>query len=114
MRCSWLADLTHTRPSRITHAVRRLTEAGLVERVRCESDRRSWFASLTEQGREVLGRAWVPHVRSIQENLLDALTDEQREQLLDISRTLLAHLAPASPLAGEAAPPRPGPQAASA
>lgn len=99
LRMSELAERTHTKPSRITHAVRKLTEAGLVERVHCESDRRSWFARLTDQGQELLDRAWIPHVASIRQNLLDALTEEQRGQLLDISRTLLTRLAPGSPLA---------------
>lgn len=108
LRMSELAERTHTRPSRITHAVRKLTEAGLVERVHCESDRRSWFATLTDQGQSVLDRAWVPHVTSIRQNLLDVLTEEQREQLLDIGRTLLARLAPESALAKEEAGTRAG------
>lgn len=99
LRMSELAERTHTKPSRITHAVRKLAEAGYVERVHCESDRRSWFASLTPKGRVVLERAWVPHVRSMRENLLDVLSEEQRAQLLDISRTLLARLAPGNALA---------------
>ncbi|MEU3310969.1 MarR family winged helix-turn-helix transcriptional regulator [Nocardiopsis sp. NPDC055551] len=104
LRMSELAELTHTKPSRITHAVRKLTEAGFVERRHCETDRRSWFAVLTDQGREVLHRAGGPHVASMRENLLDLLTPEQRDQLLDISRTLLTRLAPSSPLAREKSP----------
>lgn len=113
LRMSELAERTHTRPSRITHAVRKLTEAGYVERVHCETDRRSWFASLTPQGQEVLDRAWVPHVRSIRENLLDVLSEEQRAQLLDISRTLLSRLAPGNVLAKQETRPEPGAQGGS-
>ena len=92
LRMSDLAAQTHTKPSRITHAVRKLTEAGLVERVHCEHDRRSWFAPLTDRGRELLDEAGPVHVKSMRTNLLDVLTPEQREQLHDISRTLIKHL----------------------
>jgi len=104
LRMSDLAELTHTRASRISHAVRKLAEAGLVERVHCESDRRSWFAVLTDRGRKVLEQAGGRHVESMRENLFDVLSPEQRDHLLDISRTLLAGLAPGSALAAALAP----------
>ncbi|WP_017571258.1 MarR family winged helix-turn-helix transcriptional regulator [Nocardiopsis halotolerans] len=101
VRMSDLAVLTHTRPSRVSHAVRKLSEAGLVERVHCEEDRRSWFAVLTDAGQRVLDEAGARHVRSMRENLFDVLSAEQQAHLLDISRTLLDRLAPESALAGE-------------
>lgn len=94
LRMSELAEITHTRPSRISHAVGKLAEGGFVERVHCESDRRSWFARLTDKGVETLRTAGAEHVRSMRENMFDLLDAEQRAQLLDISRTLLARLAP--------------------
>lgn len=94
LRMTELAAITHTRPSRISHAVGKLTEGGFVERVHCESDRRSWFAKLTDKGMETLRTAGPEHVRSMRENMFDLLSPEQRAQLLDISRTLLGHLAP--------------------
>jgi DNA-binding MarR family transcriptional regulator len=94
LRMSELAEITHTRPSRISHAVAKLAEAGMVERVHCESDRRSWFAKLTDKGMETLRTAGVEHVRSMRENMFELLSPEQQAQLLDISRTLLARLAP--------------------
>ncbi|MFI6574681.1 MarR family winged helix-turn-helix transcriptional regulator [Nocardiopsis sp. NPDC050513] len=92
LRMSELAERTHTKPSRISHAVRKLGEAGWVERVHCETDRRSVFAVLTDEGQRVLDEAGPRHVRSMRENLLDLLSPEQRTQLLDISRTLLERL----------------------
>lgn len=106
LRMSDLAELTHTRPSRVSHAVRKLSEAGLVERVHCEQDRRSWFAVLTDAGQQMLNEAGARHVRSMRENLFDVLSPRQQAQLLDIGRTLLGHLAPESALAGEKAPTR--------
>ncbi|MFD3684428.1 MarR family winged helix-turn-helix transcriptional regulator [Nocardiopsis sp. NPDC058631] len=106
LRMSDLAELTHTRASRISHAVKKLAEAGLVERVHCEEDRRSWFAVLTDKARAVLREAGAQHVASMRENLFDVLSAEQRDQLLDISRTLLARLAPESSLARKGVPTR--------
>lgn len=106
LRMSDLAELTHTRPSRVSHAVRKLSEAGLVERVHCEQDRRSWFAVLTDAGQRMLDEAGARHVRSMRDNLFDVLSPRQQAQLLDIGRTLLGHLAPESALAREEAPTR--------
>jgi DNA-binding MarR family transcriptional regulator len=106
LRMSDLAELTHTRASRVSHAVRKLAEAGLVERRHCESDRRSWFAVLTDKARRVLRDAGALHVVSMRENMFDLLSEEQRDQLLDISRTLLARLAPGSALARDDIPTR--------
>ncbi|GAB2516450.1 MarR family winged helix-turn-helix transcriptional regulator [Nocardiopsis aegyptia] len=113
LRMSELAERTHTRPSRISHAVRKLTEGGWVERRHCEDDRRSWFAVLTDQGRELLRDAGARHVRSMREYVFDVLTPEQRDQLLDISRTLLGRLDP-DHAAEYGARVRSGPQEASA
>jgi DNA-binding MarR family transcriptional regulator len=94
LRMSELAERTHTKPSRISHAVRKLAEGGWVERRHCESDRRSWFAALTDQGWRLLRDAGARHVRSMREYVFDVLTPEQQGQLLDISRTLLDRLDP--------------------
>ncbi|MDE3720606.1 MarR family transcriptional regulator [Nocardiopsis sp. N85] len=94
LRMSELAEITHTRPSRVSHAVAKLAEAGLVERVHCETDRRSWFATLTDKGMDTLRTTGIEHVRSMRENMFDLLSPEQQAQLLDISRTLLDRLAP--------------------
>ncbi|WP_235432016.1 MarR family winged helix-turn-helix transcriptional regulator [Nocardiopsis sp. RV163] len=106
LRMSDLAELTRTRPSRVSHAVRKISGAGLVERVHCEQDRRSWFAVLTDAGQRMLDEAGARHVRSMRDNLFDVLSARQQAQLLDIGRTLLARLAPESVPAGEEAPTR--------
>ena len=49
-----LADIVRSSPSRLSHAVARLEEAGWVRRSRPSTDRRTTHAQLTEQGYEVL------------------------------------------------------------
>src|SRR5580658_1732544 len=50
LRMSDLAAATGTQPSRITHAVSRLEQAGQVRRELCADDRRGWFTILTDEG----------------------------------------------------------------
>ncbi|WP_049565302.1 MarR family winged helix-turn-helix transcriptional regulator [Nonomuraea sp. SBT364] len=97
MRMSELARWTHSKPSRITHAVSKLEQAGWVKRANLPSDRRGWVAVLTESGQAALAAAAPCHVESVRKHLVDVLSPEQLRQLGDIGETLLAHLAPAPP-----------------
>lgn len=77
MRMSHLADsLAHSR-SRVTHAVRRLEERGLVNRESCVIDGRGINAILTDAGYAVLVAAAPNHVRSVRRHLVDVLTPDQ-------------------------------------
>jgi len=97
MRMSELAHWTHSKPSRITHAIGRLEQAGWVRREHLASDRRGWLAVLTDQGLAALETAAPPHLASVRANLIDVLTPEEVRQLGQISEKLLAHLAPDPP-----------------
>lgn len=92
LRMSDLADALQVSASRLSHAVSRLEEAGWVYRELCPSDRRSWFARLTEQGFAVLEAAAPCHVESVREHLFDQLTPMQLDHLRDISESLKGHL----------------------
>jgi DNA-binding MarR family transcriptional regulator len=89
-----LAGLLQVSPSRLSHAVSRLEEAGWIRREMSASDRRKWNAVLTDQGMEVLRAAAPVHVGSVRTHLFDQLTRKQVEQLGEISQALLGHLAP--------------------
>src|SRR6266513_2783292 len=54
--------------SGFTRVVDRMEEAGLVRRVRPESDRRTILVVLTAEGRETMERARLHHRRAIEEN----------------------------------------------
>lgn len=94
MRMSQLAEITHSKASRITHAVGRLEAAGLVLRVVPEGDRRGWLAVLTDKGMERAEQAAPVYARSVRDHVLRPLTKEARDQLTAIGETLLGHLDP--------------------
>lgn len=94
LRMSELARGTHSRPSRITHAINKLEQSGWVRRENLASDRRGWLAVLTEAGEAALAAAAPRHVESVRTHLIDLLTPEQVRQLADISDTVLAYLDP--------------------
>lgn len=91
---SHLGALLQLSPSRLSHAVSSLEESGWIRREMCAGDRRKWRAVLTDKGMAVLRAAAPSHVESVRTHLLDQLTPAQFEQLGEISRALLAHLAP--------------------
>ena len=77
MRMSALADgLVHSR-SRITHAVRRMEQRGLVSRCAAADDGRGVVCSMTDAGQEALVAAAPTHVQSVREHLVDVVTAEE-------------------------------------
>ncbi len=96
LRMTRLAEITHSKASRITHAVGRLEAAGLVRREVPEGDRRGWLAVLTDEGLARAEQAAPVYARSVRENVLGPLSGRRREQLTAIGETLLAHLDPES------------------
>jgi len=80
-----LAAIVHSSPSRLSHAVNRLEEAGWVRRVKHETDRRTTIAKLTEEGFAVLAEAAPGHVAEVRRNLFTPL---DREQMLGFRKTL--------------------------
>ncbi len=81
LRMSELADgLAHSR-SRLTHTIRRMEAAGLVERTACREDARGVNATMTEAGWERLVAAAPGHVNAVREHLVDVLTPGQLEAL---------------------------------
>ncbi|XRQ11027.1 MarR family winged helix-turn-helix transcriptional regulator [Actinomadura welshii] len=82
---SELAEIVHSSPSRLSHAVNRLEEAGWVRRTKHPADRRTTIAELTAAGYDVLVEAAPGHVAEVRRRLFDPLT---REQMLEFRRTL--------------------------
>ncbi|MDX6586773.1 MAG: Winged helix DNA-binding domain, partial [Solirubrobacterales bacterium] len=63
--------------------------AGLVERITCPGDRRSFHVELTEEGEEMLAQMWPVYARGIAEDFMPALGSnpyEVRETLEAIGR----------------------------
>lgn len=90
---SALATSTMLTRSGITRLVDGLVEAGLIERVSCESDARISYARLTELGYQRLREAGCTHIASIQRLFVEHFSPEEIEQLA----SLLSRLPGAAP-----------------
>jgi len=99
LRMTDLARLTNATLPRLSHVVRRLEDRGLVERSPCPEDRRATNARLTEAGWAKVQEAAPGHVATVRHNVIDALTDEQIDQLADIGTAILARLDPTGSMA---------------
>jgi MarR family transcriptional regulator, 2-MHQ and catechol-resistance regulon repressor len=71
----------------ITYLVDRLQARGLVERRSCPSDRRAYYAALTEAGEALIQGIFPEHARAI-EDAFAALTDEELEMATRVMRKL--------------------------
>ncbi|MYT69191.1 MULTISPECIES: MarR family transcriptional regulator [unclassified Streptomyces] len=96
LRMTALADRTNATLPRLSHVVRRLEERGLVARFPCPENKRATNARLTEAGQEKLAAAAPGHVETVRNNVIDALTPEQLDQLADIAGAVLERLDPNS------------------
>lgn len=92
LRMSHLAAFTLASRSRLSHQVDRLERAGLVERERCESDRRGANAVLTRRGWSALVAAAPTHVAGVRAHLVDLLTDAEFAALGSALAKVAAHL----------------------
>lgn len=84
LRMSSLADGVMSSRSRLTHQIRRMENAGLVERSGVAGDGRGVRAVLTDKGREKLISAAPGHVADVREYLIDLLCPEEIEALARI------------------------------
>ena len=73
LRMRELAERALVSRSRLTHTVDRLERRGLVTRERCETDRRGFFAVLTDDGRAALEAAAPTHVAGVRRYLIDRI-----------------------------------------
>lgn len=74
----------------VTRLVDRMEQAGYLERRPCPTDRRVVYVCLTEQGRAMLQRATVVHLRGIQTHLIEVLEPEEVSQLDGLLARLIA------------------------
>ena len=77
LRMSELASRTLASRSRLSHQISRMEDDGLVVRQECNTDKRGWWAVLTDHGFEVLAAAAPLHVASVRRHLVDVLDEEE-------------------------------------
>ncbi|HVT63798.1 MAG TPA: MarR family transcriptional regulator [Mycobacteriales bacterium] len=83
LRMSALAVHAVLSPSGLTRLVDKLAREGLVRRDRCGADARVIYAVLTPEGLERLESAYPVHLRGVREHLLDHLSEQQCDALVD-------------------------------
>lgn len=78
--------------SRVSHHITRMEKRGLVARVRCPTDQRGWFVTITDAGRGAIVDAAPAHVAVVRQHFIDLLTSKQLATLDAIALKVLAHL----------------------
>jgi DNA-binding MarR family transcriptional regulator len=96
LRMTELSDRVRLSHSGVTRLVDRMTQAGLVERTRCDSDRRGTFASLTAVGKARLRRARPVHLRGIREHFGKRLSASQLSAVAEALEPLARDARPTS------------------
>ena len=90
LRMSDLASFAVLTPSGLTRLVDKLARDGLVERLRCDSDARVVYASITQAGLERLSCAYPIHLRGVRQHLIDRLDAGQLEAIAEALGPLTA------------------------
>jgi DNA-binding MarR family transcriptional regulator len=86
-----LVDCTGIDRSTMADLVRRMQRKGLLQRRRTKWDARAYAVKLTGEGRRVLRMA-EPIAKRIDERVLEALPDRQRQQFVESLRAIVAAL----------------------
>ena len=97
LRMNELAERILYSKSGFTRVVDRLEEAGLVQRVRPENDRRSILVVLTDEGRTAMDRARRHHRHAIEQHFSRHLSDTDIKALTRALEKLSAHARPLRP-----------------
>lgn len=88
LRLRELARAVAFGPNRLTYRLDGLERRGWVRREPCPNDRRGLEAVLTSEGHRAIRRARPQHARQVNALMLENLTDDQAQTLLDIFEPL--------------------------
>lgn len=67
----------------MTVVIKNMEKKGLVERRQCSEDKRAFWIDVTDEGRELIGKALPPHIEKIEETF-SVLSREEQEELIAI------------------------------
>ena len=90
MRLFELAGVLGWEKSRLSHHVGRMAARGLVEKERCDSDRRGAYVIVTRRGRSDIKAAAPGHVAAVRRLFVDRLTPSQLDVIGDAAEAVLA------------------------
>jgi DNA-binding MarR family transcriptional regulator len=94
MRLFELARTLGWEKSRLSHHIARMAARGLVDKERCDSDRRGAYVVVTRRGRKEIEAAAPGHVTTVRRLFVDRLTPAQLDAIGDAAETVLAALDP--------------------
>jgi len=74
-------------PNNMTSVVDTMERSGLVERRRCEQDRRVIYVDITDKGRDIFAKLWPGHVERILQ-AVSTLSPEEQVELAALCKKL--------------------------
>ena len=77
LRMTELAQVVVSPRSRLTYQIDQLVHRGLVERIKCETDRRGYYARLTDLGWDTVRILAPVHVSGVRRHLFEHMTHEE-------------------------------------
>ena len=89
LRMAELADEVLLSRSNLTRLVDRLEKAGLIHRELCASDRRGFYAVLTDEGRTTRQKMWPIYRAVIERHVEGQLSAEEADVLQRVFRRLI-------------------------
>ncbi len=92
LRSFQLGALIRWEKSRLSHHLTRMEKRGLIAREECPTDGRGAYVVLTPAGRAAIETAAPLHVEEVRRLFVDLLSEEQLQQLVDITGVVLDEL----------------------
>ena len=92
MRIVELARDLGLEKSRASHQISRLCARGLLEKQRCDDDRRGYFAVLTSSGRRLVQKVAPHHVRDVREHFIAHTSSGELSSLAKMASRVINHL----------------------
>lgn len=92
MKPSQLAEEIGWDVARVSHQVSRMEAKGLLEKQQCPYDARSCWIGMTKKGEALIENAFPLQMQEVNRLFTDALTKEQLQSLIEISKAIESHL----------------------
>ena len=92
MRMTELAELSMLSKSRLSHRMKVMEKIGWVKRQACTSDKRGFWAVMTDKGWKAIVKAAPDHVNSVRNRLIDHLTSKDQEDISKIFERVQSNL----------------------
>ena len=92
MRLFELAGVLGWEKSRLSHHVARMATRGLVQKEKCDSDRRGAFVVITNEGGKQIEAAAPGHVRTVRHLFVDRLTPDVLDVIATAAEKVLADM----------------------